>query len=134
MKTSKFLTALVMFGLFATGAQAARIPQDVHANLTVAARDDDGWRSNPNPYQYFDAERVVAEMHVLPVTRTRIPGAEFALSNFLAYLNLPQVQQVADTRASNTLAAKRISEPASELLMLIALGGLAIMVRRKMPE
>ena len=134
MKTSKLLTALVMFGLLAAGAQGARIPQDVQSNMTVAARDDDGWRANPNPYQYFDAERVVAEMNALPATRARVPGAEFALSNFLAYLNLPQVQQVADTRASTALAAKRISEPASELLMLVALGGLAIIVRRKMPE
>ena len=31
-------------------------------------------------------------------------------------------------------AVGRISEPGSELLMLIALTGLAIMVRRKMPE
>ena len=135
MKTAKFLTVLAVCGMLAPGAQGARITQDVSPNLPLAARDDGGWQSQPNPYQFFDAERIVAEMHALPAARAHVPGTDFALSNFLAYLNLPQGKAVESKTNTNTVrAAERISEPASELLMLVALGGLAIVVRRKMPE
>ena len=134
MKTSQFLTGLVICGLLAPAAQGARLIQDGNPNLPLAAADNDRWRSQPNPYQFFDAERIIAEMGSVPALRARAPGADGALSHFLAYLNLPQADKVVDKRSNTTQVAKIISEPASELLMLVALGGLAIMVRRKMPE
>ncbi len=104
-----------------------------------------GW--SPNQYQFFDAASVAAGMSTFSATRSFVSGTDFALSNFLSYLYLPQAYYYFESRTDNThiirartelvynyAPGELISEPASELLMLIALGVLAIMVRRRMPD
>lgn len=104
-----------------------------------------GW--SPNQYQFTDAATIAAGSSTFSDTRSFVSGTDFALANFLSYLYLPQAYYFFESRTDSThsIAAtttlvynydvtQLISEPASELLMLVALGALAIAVRRKMPD
>lgn len=103
-----------------------------------------GW--SPNQYQFSDAAAIAAGSGTFSDTRAFVSGSDFALSNFLSYLYLPQAYYFFESRSNSTHSidatttvvynydvGQLISEPASELLMLVALGALAIAVRRKMP-
>ncbi|MES2317030.1 MAG: hypothetical protein V4631_06005 [Pseudomonadota bacterium] len=104
-----------------------------------------GW--TPNQYQFSAAETIAAGSASFASTTSFVSGTDFALSNFLSYLYLPQAYYFFESRtnATHTISAstelvynyevnEHVSEPASELLMLAALVGLAIAIRRKMPE
>ena len=103
-----------------------------------------GW--SPNQYQFADADSIAAGSTTFAATRSFVSGTDFALSNFLSYMYLPQANYYFDSRSDSThsISARTelvynydpqrpVSEPASELLMLSALVGLAIAVRRRMP-
>lgn len=103
-----------------------------------------GW--TPAQYQFSDVASIAAGSGTFSDTRTFVSGTDFALTNFLSYLYLPQAYYFFESRsnathsidATTTLVynydvTQLISEPATELLMLVALGALAIAVRRKMP-
>lgn len=103
-----------------------------------------GW--SPNQYQFADADSIAAGSTTFSATRSFVSGTDFALSNFLSYMYLPQANYYFDSRSDSThsISARTelvynydvqrpVSEPASELLMLSALVGLAIAVRRRMP-
>jgi hypothetical protein len=60
-----------------------------------------------------------------------LPQANYPFEN---HANPPPGHNAKAQRTSLVQAAVTISEPASELLMLIALSALAIVIRRKMPE
>ena len=139
MKARTFLIALVACSVFPAGAQSATLTHKIDPNWTVVTRDDNVDVA-AQQWQYLDfAPR---------------DAAFGTLQSFTAFVDssrntsdLPPVNGMLESRgvASNKVSAhtelvhtqdvpKRISEPASELLMLVALAVLAIMVRRKMPE
>jgi hypothetical protein len=103
-----------------------------------------GW--SPNQYQFTDAATIAAGSATFSDTRAFISGTDFSLTNFLSYMYLPQAYYFFESHtdathsidATTTLVynydvTQLISEPASEVLMLVALGALAIVVRRRMP-
>ncbi len=104
-----------------------------------------GW--SPNQYQFSDADAIAAGSTSFSAVRSFVSGTDFALSNFLSYMYLPQASYYFESRsdAAHTVNARtelvynyetgrHVSEPATEILMLLALGAMAIAVRRKMPE
>jgi hypothetical protein len=194
MKTTRFLTALMLSGMLAGSAQASSIVQDFDSNWTVAPWDNNGdiaaqywqylpyvtWDStlgtltsvsitttfsgtrsatdalgiryafftgwSPNQYQFLDADTVAAGTTAFSGSFSFVSGTDFALSNFLSYMYLPQANYFFESRTDSThsISARTelvynyergapASEPASEVLMLVALGALAVAVRRKMP-
>lgn len=117
MHAPKFLPALLSATLLAASAQAAPIPPYADASATLTPWENYGdlvaqqwdWLDVAPSDSKPAAPQPVANADVRPVS------AKTSLVNMVD-------------------AAVRISEPASKLLMLVGLGCLAIMVRRKMPE
>ncbi|MES2015611.1 MAG: hypothetical protein V4484_03875 [Pseudomonadota bacterium] len=116
MKARKFLTASLTAVLFVTSAQGAPITQNEAANQSVSAWESYGELA----LQQWNG------LNFAPWDTAEVDANQASSNN-------PAARPKTDNVSLNT-AAQRISEPASELLMLAALGGLAIMIRRKMPE
>jgi hypothetical protein len=97
-----------------------------------------------------------ADKHAVPVSAiVKLPlqdarpraATDLPLDNFMSYLNLSQAFHYLDggsatvtglkeqrKLAQPTPAAKRVSEPASEVLLLAGLSALAIAIRRQSPS
>lgn len=103
-----------------------------------------GW--SPNQYQFYDATEIAAGATSFAASRNFTSGTDFALGNFLSYLYLPQAFYYfesksdsahgieANTKLVYEYASKsNVSEPQTNLLILVALIGLAIAVRRQSP-
>jgi hypothetical protein len=122
-----------------TTVHGTRDPAD---SMTLRHAFFTGW--TPNQYQFSDSLTIAAGSSLFANTRTFLSGTDFPLSNFLSYLYLPQAYYYFESRSAATHSVEAstelvynyrlISEPASELLMLVALSALAIVVRRRYPE
>jgi hypothetical protein len=101
------------------------------------------------PHTAADQHAVQASAVVkLPLQNAKPAAAtDLPMDNFMSYLNLSKafhyldggsdtVKGLKDQRklAQPTPAAKRVSEPASEVLLLAALSALAIAIRRQSPS
>lgn len=142
MKTSPFLTALLLSGVLSASAQGASMVPNVNPNQTLAASD--AWSGGvPDPaddpieqFQFYHAAANASGSGTFSSTRAFATGTNFPQANYFFENHGNATHSIKATAkvAQKDVAARLISEPASELLMLIALGALAIAVRRKMPE
>ena len=150
MKTSRFLLAFVVFGAVASSLQAAAIKQAPGAPgavaLTVASLQ--ALKVAPMPHPVAPPQHVVAAPAFqyplvsgwAPAQATALAAGkpDFGLLPRAGYLTdsgpHPDGAIKAKTELSGKFeAAKSIAEPASELLLLVALAALAIAVRRRLP-
>lgn len=141
MKTSTFLTALALSGVLSASAQGAGVSRNFTPNGTIAAPQAtldgiaDPADALTNPFQFYDAAAITTGSGAFSSTRAFVAGTDFPQGNYFfenhgnATHSISPAAKVATTYELTRL----ISEPASELLMLVALGALAIAVRRKMP-
>ena len=142
MKTTKLLAALALCSLSTSNAQAASITHYVDSNWTVSPWNHVGdvaaqqWQYlNYAPWDASLGTRQSVSI-TSTVNGTRAPADGLGLRDaFLTgWTPNPYQSSAADAIAAGGATAASVSEPASELLMLAALCGLAIAVRRKMPE
>lgn len=101
-----------------------------------------GW--SPGQFQFADAQNRAGGLATFAATRSPVSGTDFALN--LGNLYFPQANYYFDSRSAVThsrdagtdvvyeyTAGERVSEPAGHFLMLVALGVLAVAVRRQSP-
>lgn len=137
MKNYNYVLPLLAAGLLAiVPVKAADVK---HSTPAAAARHDAvlaPTRGAP-AYKFVDADAgpampsaasQVAGMHAAQ-TLSQVQSQSFAGGSVAAAHASPGKSGLANTQA----AAERISEPASELLLLVALSALAIAVRRQSP-
>jgi hypothetical protein len=138
MKNYKSVLAVLSAGLFMGSiAQAAHVKE--HAAFVAAAPLHDAGHIAARPgqaHKFVDSDPVSAARTAAGPVPAHAAGAlsqaaaqSFAGSPVAAAQGGPARVDLANTQA----AAERISEPASELLLLIALSALAIAVRRQSP-
>lgn len=119
----------------AVSAHSASLNQNVDANWSVVPWDYNGDLA-ALPGQYLG----YAPWDTSPPITTFVDGGKNAPEQRPAHLVVDSRAVPTHTTSAHTELVQKqavvghISEPGSELLMLIALTGLAIMVRRKMPE
>jgi hypothetical protein len=116
MNASQFLTAFLAANMFAASAQGTPITRGDDQNVSASSWGNVGELATQQ-WQALDRGPWEAA-----------PAAKQAGAH-----KQGRTVKAADPVHDLYATAVRISEPASELLMLVALGGLAIMVRRKMP-
>lgn len=155
MKSFRFLSILLLAATAGSAVQAAEPPAAGAAGVNVFTWSD----AASGPWQ---EERAAPPM-VLPYMAdgpaslhggaAAAPAAalagnrDFGLNTFLTTLNLPQAGYALPNHGGTAVAikanprlagkheqSKSIAEPASEVLMLVALASLAIAVRRRMPN
>jgi hypothetical protein len=134
MKTTAFLVQALLAMSLAGGAQGAAIVQESHPPMATPSPELPAQAlmfpvpKFPNPWD----NAAGAE----PEQAGRNDGrAEQAMA--LPAANYPFESHANDharAEVARTAQSSRISEPASELLMLAGLSALAIAIRRKMPE
>lgn len=137
MKTSPFLAALLLSGVLSSTAQGASVVQNVNPHQTLAPAD--AWPGGVHdpaddpiePFQFYRAAAIASGSGTLSSTGTNFPQANYFFEN---HGNAPHSIKATAKVVQKDVTPRLISEPASELLMLIALGALAIAVRRRMPE
>lgn len=156
MKISSFLSALLIAGVVGGAAQAAETSKPGTAAQPAFSWSDLGlgpWQeaaaARPAP-----AKAATLDSTVFPSLHTDAAlgkaagaGKDFGVNTFLTTLNLPQAGAETPHNAATASAVnarqqlaeksdlvRKISEPASEVLMLVALASLAIAVRRRMPN
>jgi hypothetical protein len=142
MKTSTFLTAMLLSGVLSSSAQSASVVQIANANQTLAASN--AWLGNTGnaadelsePFQFYHAAATASGSGTFSSTLAFATGTDFPQANYFFENHGNATHSIKSTAklANHDVSPRLISEPASELLMLVALGALAIAVRRKMPE
>jgi hypothetical protein len=141
MKTSPFLAALLLSGVLSASAQGASLVQNVDPNRTLAASDAGlGGVRDPaddpiEQFQFYHAAAIASGSGTFSSARAFATGTNLPQPNYFFenYGNATHSIK-ATAKVVQKVSPRLISEPASELLMLVALGALAIAVRRKMPE
>jgi hypothetical protein len=156
MKSFSFLSMLLLAGAVSAQAQALEQPKKGSPGVAVFTWNE----MAPGPWQAQSPARLpiapalpadgMAMPHIDaapdPVA-TLAASRDFGVNTFLTTLNLPQAGYAmpAQTSTAGAIKAKTelsgkfelgksIAEPASEVLMLVALASLAIAVRRRMPN
>lgn len=139
MKVKSIFSGVMLSASLLTSAQGAPIGQGIEAAPDAAASEQGVGAT------LFPAPKLANpwESLLVPVQSPTTPAADDPAEASLA----PQSHTLYESHASATNgfhpstdlvqvvhAASRISEPASEVLMLIGLSALAIVIRRKMPE
>lgn len=140
MKNYKFVLCGVLAGAAAFGVQAANIKEQAAAPASPIAMKDASQVTGGigAPYQFVDpdlappAPVLVSGPGFMPAAAMtgnmeRAPAQSFAGGAVAAAHTSPGKSGLASTQA----AASKISEPATELLLLVALSALAIAVRRQ---
>lgn len=142
MKTSSFLTALALSGVLSASAQGAGVSRNVHPSAIIGAPqavldgDADPADALANPFQFYEAAAITTGSGAFSSNRAFAAGTDFPQGNYFFENHSNATRSISPTATVATTyeLTRLISEPASELLMLVALGALAIAVRRKMPE
>lgn len=149
MKNYQKIFAIVIAGLVAGSVQAGDIKAQVNAPAsapaaTAAAKQAQVMMARQSaPQQFVDADLVPTARKMvngaigatdLPIERLtgsidKAPAQSFAGSSVTAAHAGPSKVGLNDTQT----VANRIAEPASELLLLVALSALAIAIRRQSP-
>ena len=139
MKNYKFVLSVVLAGAAATGAQAANIKEPAAAPTSPIAMKDAGPVTGGvgAPYHFVDPELGTAG-HATVSGPGMMPSAGMAggmekasAQSFAGGVVAAHASPAKSGLASTQAAANRISEPATELLLLVALSALAIAVRRQ---
>jgi hypothetical protein len=146
MKNYKFVFGAILTGALITGAQAANLNQQATTPSSPVSVKDGGLPAARTgaPYQFVDpgaaqpARTTAADgsiLRELPADRltaslAQAPAQSFAGGKVAAAHASPAKSGLTSTQS----AASRVSEPASELLLLVALSALAIAVRRQSPN
>ncbi len=147
MKTSQFLLAIAIAGAVTSGVQAATDLQHVPASSpTPTTISLHMLKAAPRPHPIapsLPTFQYPVMMDWAPAQSLPLAAADADVETAkVTLLNLPLAdsESHADStgKAKTELAgqyevAKSIAEPASELLMLVALAALAIAVRRQLP-
>ncbi len=144
MKNYKFVFGAIFTSVLISGAQAANIKEMATTPPSPLAMKDAAsvTARTGAPYHFVDAE--LAPVHT-PAASSPLPG-EITVARVAGALDKAPAQSfaggpVAAAHASpaksgltsTQAAASNISEPATELLLLLALSALAIVVRRQSP-
>lgn len=146
MKNYHFVFAVVLSSLTLSGVQAGNIKDPASTPAaTVAAKHAAATSQSPGAaYQFVDADLAPTARKIvnaatgatgLPIERLtgamdKAPAQSFAGGTVAAAHAGPSKTGLGNTQE----VASRIAEPASELLLLVALSALAIAIRRQSPN
>ena len=138
MKTSRFFTVLLLTGAVCGGAQGAGAIMNSCDNSGLA---QPGSPASAHPTgARAQTKAIVVQAPVIAIANdlgvnTALPYLDLLQANY-SFAGQGDSSQVItnNTRlAAKSEAASSITEPASEVLMLVALAALAIAVRRQLP-
>ncbi|QYF93152.1 hypothetical protein KY495_21065 [Massilia sp. PAMC28688] len=144
MKNYKFVFGAILTGALFAGAQAANLKEQAQTPPSGLVQDGGLPAGHTGaPYQFVDPELAQSAvtmaadpsiMRELPPDRltaslAQAPAQSFAGGAVAAAHASPAKSGLNSTQS----AASRVAEPASELLLLVALSALAIAVRRQSP-
>lgn len=146
MKNYKFVFGAILTGALISGAHAANLKEQANSPAPTGLVNNGGLPAAHTgaPYQFVDpalappASAMAADANImreLPPDRlaaslAQAPAQSFAGGTVAAAHASPAKSGLTSTQS----AASRVAEPASELLLLVALSALAIAVRRQSPN